>query len=239
MPRTEVIFHREGREAPVVAWLEELRRDDPGGFARCAALLVRLAAEGRGLRPPAAEPVRGGIFALRARWGGVGRALLYAFDADPGGHGGPVGHGGHALVLGHVVGVREEVPQEDLVRSIERLQAFRDDPTARAHREPGAAGPAGVLEVLGRIVGPDDALRHLVAEETLRSRIASAVRGLRERAGLTREELAARAGTQSLVIARIEEAHARRLSFPLLVRLAEGLGRRLDVRLLPDDGPRR
>lgn len=49
-------------------------------------------------------------------------------------------------------------------------------------------------------------LRHRIEEQKLQARIAEVVLAARERAGLTQDQLAKRAGTNQSVITRLEEA---------------------------------
>lgn len=54
------------------------------------------------------------------------------------------------------------------------------------------------------------------------------LRELRERAGLTQQELAERAGTSQVTVWRLESGSSRRIEFDLLDRLARALGVRAD-----------
>jgi len=76
-PRVFVLFFQEldGR-SPVVEWLRELRRSDPGAFAKCVAVIDRLRQLGHELRRPTADYVRDGIHELRCRKGRVNYRLL-------------------------------------------------------------------------------------------------------------------------------------------------------------------
>ncbi len=124
MPRTEVVFYREPNgKAPVVAWLEMLKKKDRQAFAKCAALIRRLALEGHELRRPAADYLRDGIHELRARHGKVRYRLLYFF------------HGRNVAVLGHALTKKREIPQADLQRALDRKHAFAADPEAHTYQE--------------------------------------------------------------------------------------------------------
>ena len=116
MPQTEVLFYREpsGR-APVVDWLRKLKKKDRQGFAKCAALIRRLAQEGHDLRRPVADFLQDGIYELRARRGRVNYRLLYFF------------HGKNVAVLDHALTKEAEIPPADMKRALERKKAFEAD----------------------------------------------------------------------------------------------------------------
>lgn len=69
------------------------------------------------------------------------------------------------------------------------------------------------------------------ARET--ARIARTIYDLREKAGLSRRELAALVGTSTSVISRLEEDDFDGPSLTMLRRIAKALNRRLEVRFLP------
>lgn len=54
-------------------------------------------------------------------------------------------------------------------------------------------------------------------------------------AGLTQRQLAARIGTKQSVIARLEEADYEGHSLSMLRRIADAVGKRLEIRLAPAD----
>jgi ribosome-binding protein aMBF1 (putative translation factor) len=57
----------------------------------------------------------------------------------------------------------------------------------------------------------------------------------RQAAGLTQTEIATRMGTSQSVVARLENGH-HMPTFEMIDRYAAAIGRRLDVRLLPNIG---
>lgn len=122
MPQIEVIFYREpSGKAPVVDWLKKLKRKDKRGFAKCAALIGRLAQEGYELRRPSADSLRDGIFELRARRGHVNYRLLYFF------------HGRNVAVLDHALSKEAGIFAPKLKRAIERKARFEADPEAHTY----------------------------------------------------------------------------------------------------------
>jgi ribosome-binding protein aMBF1 (putative translation factor) len=63
--------------------------------------------------------------------------------------------------------------------------------------------------------------------------IAEMIHQLREEAGLTQRELAERVGTSASVICRLEDADYEGHSMSLLRRVAEAVGKRVEVRFVP------
>ncbi len=63
--------------------------------------------------------------------------------------------------------------------------------------------------------------------------IAEVIHRLREEAGLTQRELAERAGTTASVICRLEDADYWGHSMALLRRVADAVGKRVEVRVVP------
>ena len=122
MPETEVIFYQEPLgEAPVVDWLQQLRRKDERGFAKCVALIGRLAREGHELRRPVADYLVDGIYELRARRGNVNYRVLYFF------------HGKNVAVLDHALSKGAEIPAADLKRALVRRKRFQADPVKHTY----------------------------------------------------------------------------------------------------------
>lgn len=117
MPATQLLFYKEGEQAPVVEWLKELRRRDRMGFAKCAARIRELAQFGHELRRPSADILQNGIYELRVKHGHIQYRILYFF------------HGRNVAVLGHAI-VKEgsAVPKVDLERALRRKEAFERNP---------------------------------------------------------------------------------------------------------------
>ncbi len=88
-----------------------------------------------------------------------------------------------------------------------------------------------------RFVGNDP--RRLVLWERAGANqdIALMIYGLRTGARLTQAALARRVGTTASVISRLEDADYRGHSLSMLRRIAAGLGKRVEIRLV-DDQPR-
>ncbi len=87
-----------------------------------------------------------------------------------------------------------------------------------------------------RFVGGDRVRAAAVERERVNAEIAEEIYTLRVGAGLTQGQLAARIGTQQSVISRLEDADYEGHSLAMLRRVAEALGRRLEVRMV-EAGP--
>ena len=89
------------------------------------------------------------------------------------------------------------------------------------------------LEIIDRMIGDDPEMRAGLVEEELNLQIAQLVYDAREAAGLTRQQLAKRAGTARGVIADLEDADYDGPLVPVLTRIAAALGMRVELRLVP------
>ena len=70
-------------------------------------------------------------------------------------------------------------------------------------------------------------------QERANAEIAREIYALREDAGLTQKQLADLVGTTPSVICRLEDADYEGHSLSMLRRIAEALGRRVEVRFVP------
>ena len=93
---------------------------------------------------------------------------------------------------------------------------------------------ASAGEVLNRITGDDPKLRELIEEQKLSVRVAEMIHDAREAAGLTQAALAKLVGTTQSVISRLEDADYEGRSLTMLSRVAQALGHRLEVKLVPE-----
>jgi ribosome-binding protein aMBF1 (putative translation factor) len=69
--------------------------------------------------------------------------------------------------------------------------------------------------------------------------VAQAIYEMRSQAGLTQRQLAARLKTSPSVVCRLEDANYEGHSLAMLRRIAEVLGKRIEIRFLPADKPKR
>jgi hypothetical protein len=125
MPQTRVVFYQEeSGQAPVLAWLKELLKQDRKGYANCVARIELLAESGHELRRPAADYLRDGIYELRAKHRQVQYRILYFF------------HGQNVAILASALtkaGV--SVPVGEIERAIARKSLFESSPGTHTYRE--------------------------------------------------------------------------------------------------------
>ena len=97
--------------------MEELKRRDKKGFAKCIVRLRELFHFGHELRRPAADMLRDGVHELRAKHGHVQYRILYFF------------HGREAVILAHAL-VKESaaVPASDIERALARRRRYLANP---------------------------------------------------------------------------------------------------------------
>jgi ribosome-binding protein aMBF1 (putative translation factor) len=88
------------------------------------------------------------------------------------------------------------------------------------------------LKIIDRMVGDDQDLRDMIAEEMINARVARMIFDARTKAGLTQKDLARTVGTTQSVIARLEDADYEGHSLGMLTRIAAALNKRVDIRLV-------
>ena len=105
----------------------------------------------------------------------------------------------------------------------------KQDSTSRKTRRTSDA-----LEIIDKtIVGDNAKLRELVEEATVNALVAGAIHDARKAAGLTQDELAALVGTKQPVISQLENADYEGHSLSMLKRIADALGKQLEIRFVP------
>ena len=96
------------------------------------------------------------------------------------------------------------------------------------------------VEIVRHRILRDDPARSIgIEQERLNARIARDLYRLRTRAGLSQRQLAERVGTTASAISRLESADYEGHSLRMLVRIADALGRDVEVRLVPWRRPSR
>ena len=80
-------------------------------------------------------------------------------------------------------------------------------------------------------IGEDEELREMVRQEVLNSEIGQMIYDARTKAGLTQRQLANRLGTTQSVISRLESADYEGHSLGMLLRIAQTLGQKLELRM--------
>jgi DNA-binding XRE family transcriptional regulator len=88
------------------------------------------------------------------------------------------------------------------------------------------------IEILRKRLGGVVDFDEQVAADKLNVRVAMLVYQVRTEAGLTQAELAARVGTAQPNIARLEDADYEGHSLSMLQRIAEALGKRIEIQMV-------
>jgi predicted transcriptional regulator len=88
-------------------------------------------------------------------------------------------------------------------------------------------------KIIDRMMGSDRELRNMVEQESLNAHVARTIYKSRTAARLTQAQLAKAVGTTQSVIARLEDADYEGHSLTMLKRIAEALGKRLEIRMAP------
>jgi len=85
---------------------------------------------------------------------------------------------------------------------------------------------------LENLIARDRTLREMVDQATLNAMVAQLIYQARTEAGLTQARLARLVGTRQSVVSRLEDADYEGHSLSMLRRIAEALGKRLEVRFV-------
>jgi predicted transcriptional regulator len=88
------------------------------------------------------------------------------------------------------------------------------------------------LRIIDRMIGRDQPLREMLAEEMVNARVARMIYDARTKSGLTQKDLARMVGTTQSVIARLEDADYEGHSLSMLTRIAAALNKRVDIRFV-------
>ena len=101
-----------------------------------------------------------------------------------------------------------------------------------------ARSTSDAVEILHRryYQGNPDRLAAL-EEERANAAVARELYDIRQRAGLTREQLAERVGTSASVISQLEDADYEGHSLVMLRRVALALNQRIEIHFVPADAP--
>ena len=124
MPETRTVYYcDDDGSAPVLEWLEQLRRKDKRAAARCAARIGLLEQFGHELRRPIADILRDGIYELRTRDRNVQYRILYFFSGE------------NVVVLSQGFIKRgSAVPDNEIERALERKLNFEKNPEKHTYR---------------------------------------------------------------------------------------------------------
>lgn len=101
-----------------------------------------------------------------------------------------------------------------------------------AHKSGKTRVTYDAVEILESLMGDDRELRQMVDDATDNALVAQIIYNARTKAGLTQAQLARLAGTKQPVISQLEDADYRGHSLSMLRRIAEALGKRLEIRFV-------
>ena len=119
MPRSEIIFYKEGETVLVREWLKKLATKVQ---KKCLTFIAQLEMQGHELRRPVGDFLRDGIYELRPSYQGVQHRILYFFS------------GKDVVVLSHGITKENEVPDVEIKRAVERKKRFEADPKAHTYK---------------------------------------------------------------------------------------------------------
>jgi phage-related protein len=125
VPATSILFYQEKEgDAPVIEWLEELKKKNRQGFAKCVARIRQLNSTGHELRRPAADYLRDGIYELRVKDINNQYRIFYFFN------------GKDIAVLNHsIIKKASAVPNKDIELAIKRKKKFEQNPGKHTYRK--------------------------------------------------------------------------------------------------------
>jgi hypothetical protein len=119
MPRSEMVFYREGETVLIDQWLKTL---PVKAQAKCLSQVRLLRSQGHELRRPIADFLRDGNYELRPTCQGVNYRILYFFS------------GKNIVVISHGISKESEVPAVEINRAIERKKRYETNPKAHGWR---------------------------------------------------------------------------------------------------------
>jgi ribosome-binding protein aMBF1 (putative translation factor) len=157
-------------------------------------------------------------------------------------------HGRDIVVLSHGVTKSQKVPNAEIERAMERKQLVMKDPARYAgnshpRRSDMARASRFHSDTLqyfwDRYIGDDPERIAEYEQAAADVDVAQAIYEMRTQAGLTQRQLAGKLGTTASVVCRLEDADYEGHSLAMLRRIAEVLGKRIEIRFVPADKPKR
>jgi ribosome-binding protein aMBF1 (putative translation factor) len=88
------------------------------------------------------------------------------------------------------------------------------------------------VKILESLIGDDPKVQRMVEEATVDAIIGQIIYDARTKGGLTQAQLAKLVGTKQPVISQLEDADYEGHSLSMLRRIAEALGKRLEIRFV-------
>jgi transcriptional regulator with XRE-family HTH domain len=94
------------------------------------------------------------------------------------------------------------------------------------------------MKIIDNLIGDDAQMREMLAEASLNAEVGQLIYDVRQKAGLTQQQLAELVGTTQSVIDDLEEADYEGNSLILLHKIAIALKQKLTLNLAPlEDNP--
>jgi hypothetical protein len=115
VPKSEVIFYREGETVLFEQWLKTLPVKVQ---AKCLSQVSMLRSQGHELRRPIADFLRDGIYELPPTYQGVHYRILYFFS------------GKNIVVISHGIAKQSVVPPVEINRAFDRKKQYEANPKA-------------------------------------------------------------------------------------------------------------
>lgn len=114
MPRTDIVFYKEGDTVVFREWLARL---PVPARSKCLNYIRLLENFGHELRRPHGDFLRDGIYELRPTSQNVNYRILYAFV------------GKQAAIVSHGLAKSAKVPDAEIERAIQRVKRYRGKPS--------------------------------------------------------------------------------------------------------------
>jgi hypothetical protein len=117
MPQTSILVYRQGpgKQAPLIEWLEGLKKTERKAYTKCLAFIQHLEREGFQLQRPTAAPLGDDIYELRPTLGTINYRILYFFC------------GKNIACLSHGITKEDKVPDVEISRAIRRMNLVKSD----------------------------------------------------------------------------------------------------------------
>lgn len=103
---------------------------------------------------------------------------------------------------------------------------------SKTQRNTGRRSTSDAVKILDAMIGTDPAAREAADKAFEDAIVGQLIHCARQAAGFTQAELARMVGSDQAVISRLEDADYEGHSLTMLRRIAEALGKKLDIRFV-------
>lgn len=103
---------------------------------------------------------------------------------------------------------------------------------SKTQRNTGRRATSDAVEILDALLGSDPTAREAADRALEDAIVGQLIHDARQTAGLTQSHLARMVGTDQAVISRLEDADYHGHSLSMLRRIAEALGKKLEIRFV-------